>query len=59
MIDKQIKIVPKLEITPDCPNYIIITFNNFRPNNKNPEFRDFTISIDILCHPDHWNLGNF
>lgn len=59
MIDKQIKIVPKLSIEQECPNYIIVTFNNFTPNKKNPEFRDFNISIDILCHPDHWNLGNF
>lgn len=59
MIDKQIKIVPKLDIEVECPNYIVITFNNFTPNKKNPEFRDFNISIDILCHPDHWNLGNF
>ena len=59
MIDKQIKIVPKLDIEVECPNYIVITFNNFTPNKKNPEFRDFNISIDILCHPDHWNMGNF
>ena len=59
MIDKQIKIVPKLIVETDCPNYVVVTFNNFAPNKKNPEFRDFNISIDILCHPDHWNLGNF
>ena len=59
MLDKQIRIVPKIEISQECPNYIVITFNNFTPNKKNPEFRDFNISIDILCHPDHWNLGNF
>lgn len=59
MLDKQIKIVPKLDIDPDCPNYIIITFDNFVDNETNPEFRDCIINIDILCHPDHWNLGNF
>ena len=59
MLDKQIRIVPKIEISQECPNYIVITFNNFTPNKKNPEFRDFNISIDILCHTGHWNLGNF
>ena len=59
MIDKQIKIVPKIEISEDCPNYIIISMDNFVPNENNDEFRDCTISIDILCHPDHWNMGNF
>jgi len=29
------------------------------PNANNPEFRDCTVNFDILCHPDHWNLGNF
>lgn len=58
MLDKQIKIVPKIEITEDCPIYIIISFNNFSPTS-NPEFRDCLINFDILCHPDHWNMGNF
>lgn len=59
MINKQIKIVPKIDIDKDCPNYIIVTLDNFSPNASNPEFRDCTINFDILCHPDHWNLGNF
>lgn len=59
MLNKQIQIVPKLDIIDTCPNFIIITFDNFTPNAKNPEFNDFIITIDILCHPDHWNLGNF
>lgn len=59
MLDKQIKIVPKLEIDKECPIFIIITFDNFVINETNPEFRDCVINIDILCHPDHWNLGNF
>ena len=59
MINKQIKIVPKIDIDKDCPNYIIVTLDNFSPNASNSEFRDCTINFDILCHPDHWNLGNF
>ena len=39
--------------------YIIISFDNFTPNAKNPEFRDCTVNFDILCHPDYWDLGEF
>lgn len=59
LINKQIKIVPKIDIDPECPNYIIIGMDNFSPNESNPEFRDCTINFDIFCHPDHWLLGDF
>lgn len=59
LIGKEIKIIPKLDIDKDCPIFVVITFDNFTPNAKNPQFRDCTINFDILCHPDHWNLGNF
>lgn len=59
LIGKQIKIVPKVGIEEDCPNYIIILMDNFVTNDANPQFRDCTITFNILCHPDHWNLGNF
>jgi hypothetical protein len=39
--------------------YIIISFDNFTPNAKNPEFRDCTVNFDILCHPDYWDIGEF
>lgn len=59
MLDKQIKIVPNIAIQKECPNYMVVTFDHYTPNLNNPEFRDCVISFDILCHPDHWNLGNF
>lgn len=59
MINKQIAIRPKVDIWSDCPNYVIISFRNFTPNNNNPQFRDCFVCFDILCHPDHWNLGDF
>lgn len=59
MLHKQIKLIPVIKVDPQCPNYIIITFSNFTPNATNPEFRDFDLNIDILCHPDHWNMGDF
>ena len=59
MLHNQIKIVPYISIDTNCPNYIVITFDHFTPNITNPEFRDCNINFDILCHPDHWNLGDF
>lgn len=59
LINKQIKIIPYLSIEKECPIYVIISFDNFTPNAANSEYRDCTLNFDILCHPDHWNLGNF
>lgn len=39
-------------------SYLLITFDNFVPSS-NPEFRDCTVSFDILCHIDQWDLGNY
>ena len=59
MLHKQIKIIPHIKIDKECPINIIITMDNFVPSVGNPEFRDCNINFDILCHPDHWNMGNF
>ena len=59
LINKEIKIIPKLDIDKECPIFVVISFDNFLPNASNPLFRDCTVNFDILCHPDHWNLGNF
>ena len=59
LLGTNIKIVPKLYVDGSVLNYVLINFDNFTPNKTNPEFMDCTINFDILCHPDHWNLGNF
>lgn len=59
MINKQIKIVPKINIDEKCPNYLLISMDDFRPNDINTEFRDNYVSFDILCNYDHWLLGDF
>lgn len=56
MFGKQIKIVPKLKVDKPEFCYVIISFDNFTPNMRNPEFRDNIISFDIVCHFDQWNL---
>jgi hypothetical protein len=59
LLSKNIKIVPKLYIDGEVQSYIIISFDNFIPNNSNPEFRNNTISFDIICHFDQWQLKDF
>ena len=52
LFGKHIKVVPKLCVDSSVLSYVIITFDNFRPNATNPEFRDNIISFDIICHFD-------
>ena len=59
LFGKNIKIVPKLYIDEEVLNYLIIDFDDFTPNKENPEFRDNTISFDIICHYDQWQLNGF
>ena len=39
--------------------FIGLHFDNFTPNATNPEFRDSMIHIDVICHHDYWNLGDY
>jgi hypothetical protein len=59
LIGKHIKIVPKLTIDPEVLNYLLINFDNFLPNETNPEFRDNIIVFQIICHYDQWHLQDF
>ena len=59
LINKNIKIVPKLYVDNSVLSYVIVNFDNFTPNRKNPEFRDNIIEFDIICHFDQWQLKDF
>lgn len=59
LFGKNIKNVPKIYIDNSVLNYIIIGFDNFIPNATNPEFRDNTITFNIICHVDQWELKGF
>ena len=50
-----IKLSPKLNFGEfeEVKSYILISFDNFVPNAKNPQFRDFTVTFDIMCHIDN------
>ena len=55
-----ITLIPKLKFKEheEVKSYIILSFDNFSPT-ENPEYRDCTVSFDILCHTDYWDLGDF
>ena len=59
VLDKQIKLVPKIYVEEDLNTYIVINFDHFIPNYSNPEFRDNEIIFDIVCHVDSWLLNDF
>ena len=59
LFGEQIKIVPKLTVDGSVLNYIIVSFDNFTGNRKNPEFRDNIIEFDIICHFDQWKMKDF
>lgn len=59
LINKNIKIVPKVKIDEELENYLVISFDTFSPNASNPEFRDNLIIFDIVCHIDQWMLQDF
>lgn len=59
LFGKNIKNVPKLYVDNSVLQYIIINFDNFVTNAKNPQFRDNIIEFDIICHFNQWQLNDF
>ena len=59
--DGYLKFEPKIKMPQheQVKSYLIFTFDNFVTNKSNPEFRDCNVYIDVLCHTDYWDLGNF
>ena len=56
-----IRIVPELTFgeNEEVKSYIVISFDNFSPADTNEYYRDCIVEIDIICHPDYWDLGNY
>ena len=60
--DKQyVRFNPKLSLreNEEVKSYIRISFDNFRPGRDNDYWRDCLVEIDIVCHPDYWDIGNY
>lgn len=56
-----IKLEPKIAMSEheEVKSYIIVSCDNFSPNNDNPYYRDCTVNFTIVCHLDCWDLGNY
>lgn len=56
-----IKLEPKIRFGEheEVKSYIIISCDNFTPNATNPHYRDCTVTFDIICHTDYWDIGNY
>lgn len=59
LLHKNIRVIPQLPIEEDVEAYIIVTFDAFTTNGKNPEFRDNVISFDVICHMDNWVMEDY
>lgn len=61
LMDKgYIRFSPKLLFgeNEEVKSYIRISFDHFT-QSKNLHYRDCIVEIDIICHPEYWDLGNF
>ena len=58
--ENYITLVPRIKMKEheEVKSYIILSFDNFE-STSNPEYRDFSISFDILCNTDYWYLGDY
>lgn len=55
-----IRLEPKILMgeNEEVKSYIRISYDHFTPS-RSREFRDCIIEIDIICHPEYWDLGNY
>lgn len=56
---KQISSVPQIKIDKKEKTYLRLTYGSIIRNATNPVYRDNTFGIDIVCHYDTWDLGDF
>ena len=56
-----IKLSPKIRMPEheEIKSYIILSFDNFTANDTNSFFRDCTVTFDIICHTDYWEMDNY
>lgn len=58
--DGYIRLNPKMRMPEheEVKSYIIISVDNFT-STTNPQYRDCTLTFDIICHIDYWDIGNY
>ena len=59
--DGYIKLNPKIRMPEhaEVKSYIIMSCDNFTPTKENAYYRDCTITFDIICHLDYWDVGDY
>jgi hypothetical protein len=59
--DGYVKFEPKIMMPEheEVKSYLLFSFDHFTPNRHNFLFRDCNVYIDVLCHTDYWDLGDF
>lgn len=59
LASQQVSSVPKIVIDHDTKTYIRLIYGTTVRSATNPQYRDNTFGIDIICHYDTWDLGDF
>ena len=59
LINKNILCFPYVPEDDDVSNYISILFDNFLPNETNPEYIDSTITLAIICNRENWIMADW
>lgn len=59
--ERYIVLEPKIPFgeNEEIKSRIHLVFDHFTPNSHNGYFRDCVVEIDILCHPECWDIGNY
>lgn len=55
----QISAVPRVKIDRIEKTYLRLTYGAMTRNAYNPEYRNNTFGIDVICHYDNWDLGDY
>lgn len=58
---RYIRLEPKIKMEEHNEEkaYLLISFDDFVPNATNPQFRDCTVAIDIICHNNCWDIQDY
>lgn len=58
--EEYIRLQPNLKFkeNEETKSYLVLSFDDFAPT-RNSHYRDCSIEVDVLCHIDTWNLGNY
>lgn len=59
LLTSQIKVVPQLNVERDAKPYVIVSLDNFIPQDDQTTFRTIQLSFDIVCQFEHWALEDF